>query len=125
MSVEAEQVSDQKSKRSAQYREQNIVLRGETEAREFARRLARLSNLVREIARAMVRDPDAVQVRSHTRKDHIVVLSIRCNEEDIGLLIGRQGITSQALKRVVQAAGHRLGMATDLRVETQDKGSRT
>jgi predicted RNA-binding protein YlqC (UPF0109 family) len=67
-----------------------------------------LVELVLEIARRLVDDPDAVSVEELER-DGDVLLRLTVAEADRGKVIGRQGRIVRALRTLVRAGGVREG----------------
>jgi predicted RNA-binding protein YlqC (UPF0109 family) len=63
--------------------------------------------LLERLARALVDDPEAVEVESFTEDDGTVVLELAVGEDDYGKVIGRGGRTASALRTVVKAAAVR------------------
>ena len=59
--------------------------------------------LVRFIARALVDNPDAVDVREVEAPD-AVVIELRVAREDMGKVIGKQGRIAKAIRSIVKAA---------------------
>jgi hypothetical protein len=60
--------------------------------------------LLEDLARALVSDPDAVEVEEFTEDDGTVVLELSLGEDDYGRVIGRGGRTANALRTVIKAA---------------------
>ncbi len=60
-------------------------------------------DLVEFIARSLVDQPDAVEVREVTG-DRVLIIELRVAQEDIGKVIGKQGRIVKALRTVVKAA---------------------
>jgi uncharacterized protein len=60
--------------------------------------------LLEYLARALVDEPDAVEVEAFEEDDGTVVLELAVGEDDYGKVIGRGGRTAQALRTVVKAA---------------------
>jgi predicted RNA-binding protein YlqC (UPF0109 family) len=56
------------------------------------------------LARALVDDPDAVEVERFDEEDGTVVLELAVGDDDYGKVIGRGGRTAQALRTMVKAA---------------------
>jgi uncharacterized protein len=65
-----------------------------------------LTDLLEDLARRLVDEPDAVRVE---REDHddVVVLRLHVAKDDVGKVIGRQGRIARALRQVVRAAAGR------------------
>jgi uncharacterized protein len=65
--------------------------------------------LLEALVRALVDDPDAVQVEDFSEDDGTVVLELSVADDDYGTVIGRGGRTAKALRTVVKAAAVRDG----------------
>jgi uncharacterized protein len=63
--------------------------------------------LVREIARALVDEPDAVEVESVDR-DENTVLKLRVAAQDVGKVIGKQGRTARSVRTILGAVSMKL-----------------
>ena len=67
-----------------------------------------MAELIAEIARQLVDEPDAVRVVTEEREDAIVLL-LHVAPGDVGKVIGRQGRLARALRTVARAGGVRAG----------------
>ena len=67
-----------------------------------------LKDLVLTIARALVDDPDAVEVRE-IDGDHNSVVELRVAKNDVGKVIGRDGRTAQSMRTILTAAASKTG----------------
>jgi predicted RNA-binding protein YlqC (UPF0109 family) len=65
-----------------------------------------LAELLTELARRLVDDPDAVKVEEIER-DGARVLQLHVAKEDVGKVIGRQGRIARALRTIVRAGAAR------------------
>jgi predicted RNA-binding protein YlqC (UPF0109 family) len=65
-----------------------------------------LAELLAELARRLVDDPDAVYVEEIER-DGARVLQLHVAKDDVGKVIGRQGRIARALRTVVRAGAAR------------------
>ncbi|HEY3187644.1 MAG TPA: KH domain-containing protein [Solirubrobacteraceae bacterium] len=63
-----------------------------------------MKELLEYLARALVDDPDAVEVEQFEEEDGTVVLELAVGDDDYGKVIGRGGRTAQALRAMVKAA---------------------
>jgi predicted RNA-binding protein YlqC (UPF0109 family) len=63
--------------------------------------------LVREIARALVDEPTAVDVQSVDREDN-TVLKLRVAPQDVGKVIGKQGRTARSVRTILGAVSMKL-----------------
>jgi predicted RNA-binding protein YlqC (UPF0109 family) len=59
-------------------------------------------DLLEDLARRLVDEPDAVHVEREERED-VVVLRLQVAKEDVGKVIGRQGRIARALRQLVRA----------------------
>lgn len=62
-----------------------------------------MKDLIEKIARALVDNPEQVQV-SVTETDNILVLELSVAKEDVGKVIGKQGRTARAIRAILAAA---------------------
>jgi uncharacterized protein len=65
-----------------------------------------VDDLLGDLARRLVDEPDAVRVEREERED-AVVLRLHVAKDDVGKVIGRQGRIARALRQVVRAAAGR------------------
>jgi predicted RNA-binding protein YlqC (UPF0109 family) len=63
-----------------------------------------MKELVEQIARALVDQPDKVQV-NEVQGEQTTVLELRVATEDLGKVIGKQGKTARAVRTLLAAAG--------------------
>jgi predicted RNA-binding protein YlqC (UPF0109 family) len=63
-----------------------------------------MKELLEYLARALVDDPDAVEVEQFEEDDGTVVLELAVGDDEYGKVIGRGGRTAQALRVMVKAA---------------------
>jgi predicted RNA-binding protein YlqC (UPF0109 family) len=64
-----------------------------------------VQELVAELARRLVDEPDAVRVEQVEEEDGTLVLRLHVAEGDVGKVIGRQGRLARALRTIVRAGG--------------------
>lgn len=62
-----------------------------------------MEDLIEYVVRAIVRDPDAVEVTAGERRGY-PVLRLAVAESDRGIVIGRQGRTIRAIETVLRAS---------------------
>lgn len=67
-----------------------------------------MAELIAEIARRLVDEPDAVRVTMEEREDAVVLL-LHVAPGDVGKVIGRQGRIARALRTIARASGARAG----------------
>ncbi len=66
-----------------------------------------MKDLLEFLARALVDEPDEVQVSSFEEEDGTVVLEVSVAPDDAGLMIGRGGRTINAVRSVMRAVSIR------------------
>ena len=66
-----------------------------------------MKELLETIAKALVNQPDAVNVTQIDKEDGQIVFELRVAEEDMGKVIGKQGRIAKAIRTVVKAAASR------------------
>ncbi len=65
-----------------------------------------MKQLLEHIARALVDEPDQVEVQQ-VDSERLIVLELRVAQEDMGKVIGKQGRIAKAIRTVVNAAAIR------------------
>ena len=66
--------------------------------------MSAMKDLLVEIAKALVDNPEDVQVQE-VEREQTTVLELRVKTEDLGKVIGRQGRTARAIRTLLAAAG--------------------
>jgi uncharacterized protein len=66
-----------------------------------------MKELIEAIAKALVDNPDQVQVRT-VEGEQVTVLELRVHPSDLGKVIGRQGRTARSIRTILGAAGMKL-----------------
>jgi predicted RNA-binding protein YlqC (UPF0109 family) len=66
-----------------------------------------MKELVEQIAKMLVDQPDKVQVRE-VQGEQTTVLELRVAAEDLGKVIGKQGKTARAMRTLLAAAGMKI-----------------
>lgn len=66
-----------------------------------------MKELVESIAKALVDQPDKVQVRE-VQGEQTTVLELRVATEDLGKVIGKQGKTARAIRTLLAAGGMKI-----------------
>jgi predicted RNA-binding protein YlqC (UPF0109 family) len=72
--------------------------------------------LLAELARRLVDEPDAVHVEQIDGEDGTLVLRLHVAEGDVGKVIGRQGRLARALRTIVRAGGPNAGRRLQLEI---------
>ena len=66
-----------------------------------------MKELLETIAKALVNQPDAVNVTKIDKEDGQIVFELRVAEEDMGKVIGKQGRIAKAIRAVMKSAAIR------------------
>ena len=74
-----------------------------------------MKELVEAIAKALVDNPDQVQVRA-VEGEQVTVLELRVHPTDLGKVIGRQGRTAKSIRTILGAAGMKLHKRLSLEI---------
>ncbi len=75
-----------------------------------------MAELLAELARRLVDEPEAVRVEQVDGEDGSLVLRLHVAEEDVGKVIGRQGRIARALRTIVRAGGPHAGRRLQLEI---------
>ena len=75
-----------------------------------------MGDLVAELARRLVDEPDAVRVEEVEEEDGTLLLRLYVAEGDVGKVIGRQGRLARALRTLVRAGGVEAGRRLQLEI---------
>jgi predicted RNA-binding protein YlqC (UPF0109 family) len=65
-----------------------------------------MKELVQYLAKSLVRNPDAVEVKE-TQTDAASVFELKVAKEDLGRIIGKQGRTAKSIRTLLNAAASR------------------
>ncbi len=65
-----------------------------------------MKELVEYLAKSLVNNPDAVEVKE-TQGDAASVIELRVAKEDLGRIIGKQGRTARSIRTILNAATSR------------------
>ena len=66
-----------------------------------------MKELIEQIAKALVDNPDEVAVRP-IEGEQTTVLELRVAQSDLGKVIGKQGRTARSIRTILSAAGMKL-----------------
>lgn len=72
-----------------------------------------MKELVTTIARALVDDPEAIEVREIEDGAHTLI-ELRVAKSDIGKVIGKDGKTAQSIRMLIAAASQKAGRRVHL-----------
>jgi uncharacterized protein len=75
-----------------------------------------VDELLAELARRLVDEPDAVRVEQVEGDDGSLVLRLHVADADVGKVIGRQGRMARALRTLVRAGGPSSGRRLQLEI---------
>lgn len=64
-----------------------------------------MQGLIEFIARNLVDEPEAVEVREIRNDRYATVIGLRVGENDLGKVIGRQGRVAKAMRTLMRASG--------------------
>ena len=73
-----------------------------------------MAEVLAELARRLVDEPDAVRVEQVEGDDGSLVFRLHVAEGDVGKVIGRQGRIARALRTLVRAGGPNAGRRLQL-----------
>ena len=79
-----------------------------------------MQQLVTEIAKALVDDPQAVEVQAVAR-DENTVLRLRVASADVGKVIGKQGRTARSVRTILGAVSMKLHRRYTLDILEEDE----
>jgi len=78
-----------------------------------------MKELVVFLAKQLVSQPDAVEVRE-TQGETASVLELKVAKEDLGRVIGKQGRTAKAIRTILNAAASRTNRQVILEILEED-----
>ncbi len=77
--------------------------------------MAIMKELVEQIAKALVDQPDEVEV-TEVDGEQTTVVELKVAKDDIGKVIGKQGRTARSMRTILGAASTKLGKRTVLEI---------
>jgi uncharacterized protein len=80
-----------------------------------------MRELLEAIAKALVDNPDQVQVRAIEGKE-VTVLELRVHPSDVGKVIGRQGRMAASIRIILIAAGVKIGKRVSIKILGSPRG---
>jgi predicted RNA-binding protein YlqC (UPF0109 family) len=78
-----------------------------------------MKELVQYLAKSLVNNPDAVEVKE-TEGETASVLELKVAKEDLGRIIGKQGRTAKSIRMILNAAASRTNRKVVLEI-VEDK----
>jgi len=79
-----------------------------------------VDDLVRQIARALVDEPDAVEVEAVSREEN-TVLRLKVAPHDVGKVIGKQGRTARSVRTILGAVSMKMHHRYTLDILEEDE----
>ncbi len=61
------------------------------------------------LVKQLVKDPDSVSVKQFDDEEDIVTIQVLVNEEDMGAVIGKNGMIANAIRTIVRASSYMNG----------------
>ena len=80
-----------------------------------------MKELLEAIAKALVDNPDHVQVRA-IEGEEVTVLELRVHPSDVGKVIGRQGRMAASIRIILIAAGVKIGKRVSMEIIGSPRG---
>jgi predicted RNA-binding protein YlqC (UPF0109 family) len=80
-----------------------------------------MTELLEAIAKALVDNPDHVQVRA-IEGEKVTVLELRVHPSDVGKVIGRQGRMAASIRIILIAAGVKIGKRVSMEILGSPRG---
>ena len=74
-----------------------------------------MKELVLDIAKALVDNPDEVKIEEIIKEDEIV-LTLSVSQDDMGKVIGKQGRIAKAIRTVIRSAANRENKKVSLEI---------
>ena len=74
-----------------------------------------MKELVLDIAKALVDNPEAVVVQE-TKENDEIILKLKVSDDDMGKVIGKQGRIAKAIRTVVKSAANRENIKVSLEI---------
>ena len=81
-----------------------------------------VDELVREIAKALVDEPDAVEVETVAREEN-TVLRLRVAPQDVGKVIGKHGRTARSVRTILGAVSMKVHHRYTLDILEEDEAN--
>ena len=66
----------------------------------------KLVELTEYLIKSLVKDPDSVSVKQFDLEEDFITIEVLVNEDDMGIVIGKNGNTAQAIRTIVQASAY-------------------
>ena len=66
----------------------------------------KLVELTEYLIKSLVKDPDSVSVKQFDLEEDFITIKVLVNEDDMRIVIGKNGNTAQAIRTIVQASAY-------------------
>ena len=76
-----------------------------------------LKDVLADIARAIVDQPDAVSVTEQKKDNGEILLTLKVAPEDLGMVIGRNGRIAKSIRLIMKAASTSAGEKVTVEIE--------
>ena len=76
-----------------------------------------LKDVLADIARAIVDQPDAVSVTEQKKDNGEILLTLKVAPEDMGMVIGRHGSIAKSIRLIMKAAATSAGEKVTVEIE--------
>ncbi|TDT68539.1 hypothetical protein EV215_1606 [Hypnocyclicus thermotrophus] len=70
----------------------------------MSKRYTKLEELLKYILEQLVEDKESIQITTTEERD-LIILKVRLADGELGKVIGKNGLTANAIRGVMQAAG--------------------
>ena len=74
-----------------------------------------MEKLLGYIAKSLVENPKAVKV-TPSQSENLIILNLKVNPKDLGLIIGKRGKTIQAIRNLIRLQAIKQGKRVDVRL---------
>jgi predicted RNA-binding protein YlqC (UPF0109 family) len=74
-----------------------------------------MKELIHYIATALVDHPEQIQIKE-TEQDDSIIIELTVAKEDLGKVIGKQGITARAMRSLLSAAAGKVNKRSRLEI---------
>ena len=76
-----------------------------------------LTDVLANIAKAIVDNPDKVEVTESRKENGDIVLTLKVAPEDMGMVIGRHGRIAKSIRLIMKTAANSLGEKVTVDIE--------
>lgn len=65
-----------------------------------------LVELTEYLIKSLVKDPEMVSVKKFDDEEDVTTIQVLVNQDDMGAVIGRGGVTANAIRTIIQASAY-------------------